>query len=141
MSGDHEKAKGAERRVAPRRVLETRVALKTEKAILFMESTDVSLQGIRLRSEVALEVGTKCRLVPFFDDVARLFEATGTVVRVSSVPESRPGRSTGNGDSTLAELGVRFDPLGSAEEGTLRRLVQDDGVDPTAVPIARVSWN
>ena len=49
-----------DRRCAPRRPLHTRVALKTEKAIFFMESLDVSTSGIRLQSEVNIEIGTRC---------------------------------------------------------------------------------
>ncbi len=106
---------GAERRVAPRRTLETRVALKTDKAIFFMESLDISSSGIRVQSEVGIEIGTRCRLVPFFDDVSRLFEASGTVVRMNEVPvESRPGYTV-RSESTRAQMGIRFDTLSAAE--------------------------
>ncbi len=109
----------ADRRRAPRHALKTRVALKTEKAIFFMESIDVSTSGIRLQSEIPIEVGTQCRLVPFFEDVAHLFEARGTVVRVADAPSARPH------ESKPSELGIHFDPLSQTELeallGILRR--------------------
>ena len=49
----------AERRRAPRRKLETRIALKTDKAIFFMESLDISSSGIRVQSEVGIEQGPR----------------------------------------------------------------------------------
>jgi len=95
---------GTERRRDARRALQTRVALKTERAIFFLESLDISTTGIRVESEVGLAVGTRCRLIPFFDDVARLFEADGTVVRVQQQQ-----------DSDRAHVGIEFDRLNSAE--------------------------
>ena len=53
-----------DRRKQERRSLQTRVALKTDRAIFFMESKDISTQGICVESEVGLEVGTRCRLIP-----------------------------------------------------------------------------
>lgn len=93
-----------ERRRDPRRPLQTRVALKTDRAIFFLESLDISTTGIRVESEVGLAVGTRCRLIPFFDDVARLFEADGTVVRVQQQT-----------DSDRSHVGIEFDRLNSAE--------------------------
>ena len=111
----------AERRIAPRRRLETRVALKTDKAIFFMESLDISSTGIRLQSEVGLEVGTRCRLVPFFDDVSRLFEASGTVVRANEVTvESRPG------NSSRAQMGIKFDTLSPEELSALLTILSNE---------------
>lgn len=101
-----------ERRQFPRRALETRVALKTDRAIFFMESLDISATGIRLQSEVGIDVGTRCRLVPFFDDVARLFEASGTVVRVTEVELDGPAGTNGK---MRAQMGIQFDALSPAE--------------------------
>lgn len=117
---------GAERRVAPRRKLETRVALKTDKAIFFMESLDISSSGIRVQSEVGIEVGTRCRLVPFFDDVSRLFEASGTVVRLNEVPvESRPGYTV-QSESSRAQMGIHFDTLSAAELEALLSILRNE---------------
>ena len=115
-----------DRRCAPRRPLHTRVALKTEKAIFFMESLDVSTSGIRLQSEVNIEIGTRCRLVPFFDDVTRLFEANGTVVRLSSSsePVSRPS------DAGRSDLGIQFDTLSQAELDALLAILRTADAPP-----------
>lgn len=120
----------ADRRRAPRRPLKTRVALKTEKAIFFMESVDVSTSGIRLQSEIPIEVGTQCRLVPFFEDVDRLFEASGTVVRVSDAPSTR------SHDAAHSQLGIQFDALSPAElEALLGILSRADA--PPALRLAQ----
>ena len=121
----------AERRRAPRRRLETRVALKTDKAIFFMESLDISSTGIRLQSEVGIDVGTRCRLVPFFDDVSRLFEASGTIVRANEVfVESRPGFAVGS-DASRAQMGIRFDTLSPEELSALLAILRNER---TSVP-------
>lgn len=115
-----------ERRKAPRRRLETRVALKTDRAIFFMESLDISSTGIRLQSEVGIEVGTRCRLVPFFDDVARLFEASGTVVRITEVPFSGRGGMSAPSEQTRAQMGIQFDTLSPAELEALLAILSMD---------------
>jgi PilZ domain len=116
----------AERRTAPRRKLETRVAIKTDRAIFFMESVDISSSGIRVQSEIGIEVGTRCRLVPFFDDVARLFEASGTIVRLR---ESRPAVS----DAGRSQMGIRFDTLSPSELEALLAVLSQE---PAQVPLA-----
>ena len=121
----------AERRRAPRRKLETRIALKTDKAIFFMESLDISSSGIRVQSEVGIEIGTRCRLVPFFDDVSRLFEASGTVVRLDEVPfEGRPGVAV-QSESSRAQMGIHFDTLSPAELEALLGILSNEPA-PTA---------
>jgi hypothetical protein len=124
----------AERRRAPRRKLETRVALKTDKAIFFMESLDISSTGIRVQSEVGIEIGTRCRLVPFFDDVSRLFEASGTVVRLNEVPvEGRPGVPV-QSESSRSQMGIRFDTLSPAELAALLGILSHEPA-PVAAPL------
>lgn len=105
-----------DRRRARRRPLVTRVAVKTDKAIFFMESKDISETGIRVVSEVGIPAGTKLQLVPFFDDVARLFETSGRVVRIDEVADGRAARPS---DATQAEMGIEFDRLGPAETEAL----------------------
>lgn len=105
-----------DRRRSTRRPLVTRVAVKTDRAIFFMESKDISETGIRVVSEVGIPEGTKLRLVPFFDDVARLFETSGTVVRASEVLDGRASRPS---DATQADMGIQFDPLGQQEMAAL----------------------
>jgi hypothetical protein len=126
----------ADRRRSPRRRLETRVALKTEKAIFFMESLDISSTGIRVHSEVAIEVGTRCRLVPFFDDVSRLFEASGTIVRVNEVSaHGRTGHSV-QSESTRAHMGIQFDTLSPAElEALLAIMSMSESAPALAVAV------
>ena len=105
-----------DRRRAVRRPLVTRVAVKTEKAIFFMESIDISETGIRIVSDVGIPEGTRLRLVPFFDDVSRLFETSGTVVRAS---EFADGRASRRHDATQSDMGIEFDVLGQAEMAAL----------------------
>jgi c-di-GMP-binding flagellar brake protein YcgR len=112
---------GADRRCAHRRKLETRVALKTDKAIFFMESVDISSSGIRVQSEIGIEVGTHCRLVPFFDDVSRLFEASGTVVRMRETNRS-------NSEMGTAQMGIQFDALSPSELEALLMILSNEPV-------------
>ena len=105
-----------DRRRATRRPLVTRVAVKTDKAIFFMESMDISETGIRIVSDVGIPEGTRLRLVPFFDDVSRLFETSGTVVRSSEIADGRASRPS---DATQADMGIEFDVLGQAEMAAL----------------------
>lgn len=105
-----------DRRRATRRPLVTRVAVKTDKAIFFMESKDISETGIRVVSEVGIPEGTRLVLVPFFDDVARLFETRGTVVRSAEVADGRASRPS---DATQADMGIEFDVLGQEEMAAL----------------------
>jgi len=105
-----------DRRRATRRPLVTRVAVKTDKAIFFMESMDISETGIRIVSDVGIPEGTRLRLVPFFDDVSRLFETSGTVVRASEIADGRASRPS---DATQADMGIEFDVLGQAEMAAL----------------------
>jgi hypothetical protein len=86
--------------------------VKTDKAIFFMESKDISETGIRMVSELGLPEGTRVRLVPFFDDVARLFETSGTVVRSREVADGRASRPS---DATQSDMGIEFDHLGKDE--------------------------
>lgn len=129
-----------DRRRATRRPLSTRVAVRTEKAIFFMESVDVSSTGIRVQSEVAIEPGTRCRLVPFFDDVARLFEASGTVVRSVSArdsqdaPHGAPHAAAGR-DVPRTDMGIEFEPLKPAEMEALLAILRL--ADPP--PLGRVA--
>ena len=133
MRTQRDEVKPSDRRRSPRRRLSTRVAVKTEKAIFFMESLDLSETGIRVTSEVELEAGTRVQLVPFFDDVARLFETSGTVVRTSETITERPGRLT---ETTASDMGIEFDTLGRPEmEALLAILRQADA--PAAPAILR----
>ena len=119
-----------DRRRATRRPLVTRVAVKTDKAIFFMESKDISETGIRVVSEVGIPEGTRLVLVPFFDDVARLFEARGTVVRSAEVADGRASRPS---DATQADMGIEFDVLGQEVEALVSKQLQAGKYS--------VSWN
>ncbi len=113
---DSSTKRSLDRRRATRRPLVTRVAVKTDKAIFFMESKDISETGIRVVSEVGIPEGTRLVLVPFFDDVARLFETRGTVVRSAEVADGRASRPS---DATQADMGIEFDVLGQEEMAAL----------------------
>jgi hypothetical protein len=127
-------SKGLEKRRATRHPLSTRVAVKTDKAIFFMESKDISETGIRVVSELGLPEGTRLRLVPFFDDVARLFETSGTVVRTKEVADGRASRPS---DATQSDMGIEFDRLGPAElEALVGILRLADAPQPEPLTIA-----
>ena len=126
--------RGAERRNARRRPLVTRVAVKTDRAIFFMESKDISETGIRLVSEVGIAEGTQLQLVPFFDDIARLFETSGRVVRMGEVADGRAARPS---DATQADMGIEFDALGPAEMEALLGILRLADAPSPAAPVLR----
>jgi hypothetical protein len=121
-----------DRRRATRRPLVTRVAVKTDKAIFFMESKDISETGIRVVSEVGIPEGTRLVLVPFFDDVARLFETRGTVVRSAEVADGRASRPS---DATQADMGIQFDVLGQEEMAALLGILRLADLPNTAAQL------
>lgn len=121
-----------DRRRAVRRPLVTRVAVKTEKAIFFMESKDISETGIRVVSEVGIPEGTRLVLVPFFDDVARLFETSGTVVRADEVADGRASRPS---DATQSDMGIEFDVLGQPEMAALLAILRLADAPPPQVAL------
>ena len=123
-----------DRRRATRRPLVTRVAVKTDKAIFFMESKDISETGIRVVSEVGIPEGTRLVLVPFFDDVARLFETRGTVVRSAEVADGRASRPS---DATQADMGIEFDALGQEEMAALLGILRLADAPSAAAPQLR----
>lgn len=90
----------------------SRVAVKTDKAIYFMESWNISAGGAYIESEIQIPIGTECTLVPFVDECANIFEARGTVVRTVEA-----GRRYG--------IGIRFDELASSDMEILDGIVRD----------------
>lgn len=135
MENGTKRDQGRERRRDTRHPLQTRIALKTDKAIFFMESLDISTTGIRVESQVGIEVGTRCRLIPFFDDVARLFEADGTVVRVQEIPGEKPMRLN---EPPRAHVGIEFDVLNPAELEALLGILKTADVDPARPAVVRM---
>lgn len=100
------------RRKWNRSPFESRVAVKTDKAIYFMESVNISAGGVFIRSEIQIPIGTRCTMVPFVDECANIFEAGGVVVR-SHEDEGRYG------------IGIRFDRLAPSDMEILDGIVKD----------------
>ena len=104
------------RRQTLRSPFRTRVAVKTEKAIYFMESWNISSGGAYIESEIQIPEGTKCSLVPFVDECANIFEAQGIIVRTESRGKHRKGHYG---------MGIRFDNLTESDLQILDGIVRD----------------
>ena len=92
---------GSEKRVYPRKRLRTRVVFEDEtgEGFIYFYSTDVSLGGIFLESDIPLKVGTRVFLSFSLGEPGPSVRATGKVVRVE--------RDTG-GALPVVGMGVQF---------------------------------
>ena len=105
---------GVEKRIYPRKTLRTKVIFEDEsgEGFIYFYSTDLSLGGLFLESDIPLKIGTRVFLSFNLGEGKPLLRATGQVVRVE--------RETG-GTLPVVGMGVQFADL--PEEA--KRSVQD----------------
>lgn len=79
---------GVEKRIFPRKVLRTQIIFEDEsgEGFIYFYSTDVSLGGIFLESDIPLKLGTKVFLSFTLGEGERPLRATARVVRVERDP-------------------------------------------------------
>ncbi len=108
---------GAEKRIHPRRVLRTQVVFEDEsgEGFIYFYSTDVSLGGVFLESDIPLQLGTSVRLSFSLVEGDVRIRTIGKVVRVEKDP---------NETLPIIGMGVQFqDPTEQAKE-QLRHFVE-----------------
>ena len=73
-----------EKRLFPRKPIRTQVVFENEdsEGVLYFFSTDISLGGIFIESDIPIKVGTQVFLRFSVDEKSRPIQATGEVVRV-----------------------------------------------------------
>ena len=105
---------GAEKRLYPRKTLRTMVIFEDEsgEGFIYFYSTDTSIGGLFLESDIPLKIGTRVFLSFRLGESGPLIKTVGQVVRVE--------RESG-GSLPVIGMGVQFVDLPDAE----RRLVQE----------------
>ena len=105
-----------EKRVHPRRTLRTQVIFEDEsgEGFIYFYSTDVSLGGLFLESDIPLKVGTRVFLSFSLRDGEAPIRAVGRVVRVE--------RETAESLSIIG-MGVQFSDLPEAAKQLIQNYV------------------
>jgi len=97
-----------EKRVYPRKTLRTQVVLEDElgEGFIYFYTTDVSLGGLFIESEIPLKLGTKMFLSFTLGETGPTIRTTGEVVRMEKLAPTYPG---------VSGLGIRFLTLAPAD--------------------------
>ena len=102
-----------EHRISPRKALRTRVIFEDElnEEFLYFLSTDISLSGIFIESDIELQSHTKLFLKFSLYEGDALIQVTGEVIRIQEPPHHR-GRRKKN---EKRGIGIRFLGLKSTD--------------------------
>ena len=94
-------ADATEKRVHPRNTLRTQVVLEDEfgDGFIYFYTTDVSLGGLFIESEIPLKVGTTMFLSFALSANQPMIRTTGEVMRLEKLAPTYPG---------ISGLGIRF---------------------------------
>lgn len=87
---DTGKQKGIEKRIHPRKTLRTQVVFEDEtgEGFIYFYSTDISLGGIFLESDIPLKQGTRVFLSFSLGDARQPLRVTAQVVRIEKQSHS-----------------------------------------------------
>ncbi|MBI1909612.1 MAG: TIGR02266 family protein [Deltaproteobacteria bacterium] len=109
---------GAEKRLYPRRRLRTRIVFEDEwgEGFVYFYSTDISLGGIFLESEIPLKQGTKVFLSFSLNEGESAIKATAEVVRL----EKETAASL-----VILGMGVRFLDLSDEAKEAINHYLAD----------------
>ncbi len=101
-------ADASEKRIHPRKTLRTQVVLEDEfgEGFIYFYTTDISLGGLFIESEIPLKLGTKMFLSFSLGPTEAPIRTTGEVVRLEKLAPTYPG---------VSGLGIRFIDLGSTD--------------------------
>ena len=108
---------GAERRAAPRVLVDLELDYRAEETFLFAYITDISATGIFIRTTTPEPAGTQLNLRFVPDATGPAFELEGEVIWVNPF---RPGAP----DSIHPGMGVRFTALDADTKTRLYELVR-----------------
>lgn len=100
---------GMEKRLYPRRTLRTRVTLEDElgDGFIYFYTTDISLGGLFIESEIPLKIGTKIFLSFSLPDSDHVIRTTGEVVRLEKLAPSYSG---------VSGMGIRYFELDPSDK-------------------------
>ncbi len=106
-----------ERRIFPRKTLRTQVVLEDElgEGFIYFYTTDVSLGGLFMESEIPLKLGTKIFLSFRLTENSEKIRTTGEVMRLEKLAPTFPG---------ISGMGIRFIDLPDED---LEAIKQFDG--------------
>lgn len=108
-----------EKRVFPRKTMRTQVILEDEfgDGFIYFYTTDVSLGGLFIESEIPLRIGTKMFLsFTLPAEAPRLIRTTGEVVRVERLTTVYTG---------VSGLGIRFIDLPEADRNAIEAFARE----------------
>lgn len=96
----------SEKRLYPRRPVRTKIILEDERGegFIYFYSSDVSVGGIHLESDIPFKIGTKVFLHFTLDPDLPSVRATGEVARL----EREFGPETGRRSFMVMGMGIRF---------------------------------
>lgn len=107
---------GPERRLFQRKKLRIRVVLEDEfgAGFIYFYTTDVSLGGLFIESEIPLKIGTRVFLSFRFSDTAPPIRTTGEVMRLERLASATSG---------VSGMGIRFLDLENAHRQAIEQYV------------------
>jgi len=104
----------SEKRIFPRKTLRTRVTLEDEfgEGFIYFYTTDISLGGVFIESEIPLKVGTKIFLSFALPESEHLIRTTGEVVRLEKLAPSYSG---------VSGMGIRYFELAAPDKQAIEQ--------------------
>lgn len=109
---------GAEKRIFPRRTLRTRVTLEDEfgEGFIYFYTTDISIGGLFIESEIPLKLGTKIFLSFSLPDTDQVIRTTGEVIRLEKLAPSYSG---------VSGMGIRYLDLQLLDEQAIETYAKE----------------
>lgn len=107
----------SEKRIYPRKTLRTQVVFEDEfgEGFIYLYTTDVSLGGLFIESEIPLKLGTKLFISFSLDDSKGKIRTTGEVMRLEKLSSTYPG---------VSGLGIQFLDLIDKDQTRLKKFLQ-----------------
>lgn len=115
MSADHVTSNiQHEKRVSPRETLRTRVVLEDElgEGFIYFYTTDVSLGGLFIESEIPLKIGTQIFVSFSLGEGQPTIRTTGEVMRLEKLAPSYTG---------ISGMGIRFLELAIPDREAIKK--------------------
>ena len=107
---------GAEKRIYPRRILRSQVVFDDEsgEGFIYFYSTDISLGGVFLESDIPLNMGTQVSLSFSLQNGTAPIRATGKVVRLERTPDD---------SLPVVGMGLQFTKISEADKKQVQQYI------------------
>lgn len=107
---------GSEKRIFPRRVLRSQVVFEDEQqeGFIYFYSTDISLGGIFLESDIPLNLNTQVSLSFSLQNGTAPIHALGKVVRVERTPDD---------SLPVVGMGLQFSKISEADKKMIQTYI------------------